>query len=177
MPSEAEVRARTQLIGRRRDFQDRVGEATAQRYPDRAPPIHAEEQIFDAFPTPADMQLADQFHQTPWSKRQNLLMRISDKRMQELDLRLIAHQAPNELLEEEAQSYGAYLDQRRFGTGQTTDPRTVSQAITECDDQLAACPAEERDQLHEIRDWLIAQKAQRQPSPPNVSMPSKHSTF
>lgn len=161
LPSSSVIALRTALIERRADFQERVGEAMALRYPQRLKSPCVEEQIFDSFPHSSDTRLAAQFHNVPWSARRGVLGQIADVRMKELGHRLLALKAPKQLTPEEATRFQAWLHVRRFGPKQASGIRTIEQAIGECDEQMVSAAPSIQGHLKDIRAWLVDQSMAR----------------
>lgn len=95
--TDDEIGRRAKLIAQASEFHTRVGQAIANRYPQREPSLYVEEQIYDGFPTRTDEFLTAQFHRAPWEERANLIEQLEDRRLRELGYRLIFFERPDSL--------------------------------------------------------------------------------
>ena len=171
LPAPSVIMSRSAQIQRRLDFQDRVGEAMALRYPHKPQSPYVEEQIFDSFPRSSDVRLAVQFHKIPWETRRGLLEQITDGRIRELGLRLLGLEAPENLSDKELGEFRTWIDGRKFGARQTAGIRTVEHALSECDDQMESASLAQQNQLKAIRAWLVDQLQGRQETNPQRHTP------
>lgn len=94
---DAEIEGRADVIFHAKEFQIRVGQAIAKRYPPQEPSLYVEEQIYEQFCDKSDEFLMEQFHQAPWERRAELVGRMSDQRLRELGYRLIYIERPDAL--------------------------------------------------------------------------------
>lgn len=159
-PSSGVIASRVQVIQRSVEFQTKVGDAIAGRYPERASSEFVEERIYDAFPTSADTLLASRFHMVPWEARRALLDQMRDERLRDLGLRLIGAEAGHLLSEKERVEFKSWQLHRRNGPAPKEAFRTIDQACNECRDGLEGASPEERLRLEEILAWLESQAAE-----------------
>lgn len=136
--SQTEREKRAALIRENKDFQLRVSEAMAQRYPEEEPSPLIERQIYDGFAGAADRELMARFHKTGWAERPALAEQLRDKRMKRLAYRLIYLEKPGVL----PQSMRIAFDDRVSARLHTDDPnvpwRTLPKAIQETEDLLSS---------------------------------------
>ena len=159
-PSSAVIASRIQVIQRSAEFQTKVGDAVAGRYPEKARSEFVEQRIYDAFPASADTRLAAQFHQVPWEQRRTLLDQMRDERLRDLGLRLIGIEASHLLSREEQVQFISWQLSRRSGPAPKGTFRTIEQARNECRDELGGASPEETMRLKQILAWLDSQAAE-----------------
>lgn len=126
-------------------------EAIRRVYP---PSPHVEQQIYDGFISDADKGRLDQFHNSPWNVRSELLNQLEDRRLRQLGRRLIYLERPD-LLPIELQSQMAALVAKRLVQGGGADSwLCLEKAIQQCDKLLSSADAHEATLLAEHRAFL-----------------------
>lgn len=150
---EATYRERARLIRENSGFRESLSQAMPMRYPEKVPSPYVEAQIYDAFPSPADGVLMEQFHQAPWAERLGICARLADTRVAELGRRLVFLEQPEELPELERAEYVEWVTQR-LTTEEDVPWLTISKALQEVDD-LGGRRTEDGAQLQEIREHLL----------------------
>lgn len=153
-PAPSVLTTRIQAIQGDQQFQIKVGDAVAKRYPEKAPSQFVEERIYDAFPASSDMRIAAQFHATPWESRRALVDQIRDERLRELAIRLIGTEASHTLNHGERANFDAWQRSRLLGPAPKKTFRTIEQARRECADELATATEPEAKRLCDIMAWL-----------------------
>lgn len=161
--SPEELSRRARVIAEAPDFQRRVGEALAQRFPEEEASEHVEKRIYDGFPTPADKERMTRFHQADWPKRMEIAQEIEDPRYQELALRLIHAERPEALPEDLRFQYDEWLS-RRLTTQEDVPWRTLHEALREADDRLESASGADREHLLSIRRFLEQMANQHEPA-------------
>jgi len=125
------------------------------------PSDHVEEQIYDAFPSPADSARMVQFHSVEWCDRFDIVEQFQDQRYRALGRRLVyAHcpeSLPNEIREEQRKLVAA----RILGHEVDTPPWSTLDMV----DQEAALMEQEghehlAEMLAEFREFVAARKKQ-----------------
>lgn len=135
--SAGELEARASLIVGDEALKTRVIGAFESLRPPFPPSPHVERQIYDGFITDGDLWLLDQFHAAPWEQRQEIIARLTDRRLRLIGRRLMYFERPD-LLEPGARSEYAKAAARRV-LSPTDDAEwlTLSRAIAEVDSLLS----------------------------------------
>ena len=124
--SEEHLR-RASVIAGAPEFRDRVGEAMARRFPEDpdAPPKPVESRIYDGFYSREDKRLLEEFQETDWPRRQEIVEELGDARLQQLGRRLVAFHSPELLSPEEAERFRSYLRDKWESPGEP-DPEWMT---------------------------------------------------
>ena len=129
---ELEKRARTIMV--HTDFRHRVGEALANRYPEKESSPHVEQQIYDGFPSSSDQTLIKQFHDVPWEDRLRVAMEMSDYRMRRIAQRLVYFERPETLPEKTRAVLGREIQARLNAHDDVLPWKTIADARKELDE-------------------------------------------
>jgi hypothetical protein len=116
--------------------------------------LYVEEQIYERFPSKTDDFLLDQFHQTAWERRTELVERLSDGRLRELGFRLIYFERPDALCAEKRRELEVWHNQRLNPTCEVPW-LTITDALSEAE-KLRQEDSESRELLSSLLDWLRA---------------------
>lgn len=135
---QTELERRATLIHENREFQVRVGQAMAQRYPEEEPSPLIERQIYDGFAGSSDREIMAQFHETGWVERLELAEQLRDKRMKQLAYRLIYLEEPDVLPESTRISFEHRVSERLLSDDPNVPWRTIPKAIQEAEDLLSS---------------------------------------
>lgn len=114
--------------------------------------LHAEERIYEAFPSNGDTRLMERFHQVSWPERARILEKIDDERYRILGERLILAEAPHALNLTQRQRVMADLASR--GARSEAGPLSREAAIDLIDGMMAQASAEQRSLLTTYRQYL-----------------------
>ncbi|MFT7573281.1 MAG: exodeoxyribonuclease-1, partial [Paracoccaceae bacterium] len=93
-PAMEELTRRARMIATNTKFRGRVGEALANRYPEKERSPHVEQEIYDGFASSGDQALMRRFHEVPWEERLRVAMEMTDLRMRRIAQRLIYFERP-----------------------------------------------------------------------------------
>jgi exodeoxyribonuclease-1 len=140
LPFEELVR-RASMITENIEFQSRVGEALANRYPEKEPSAHVEQQIYDGFASSGDQALMQRFHHVPWEDRLGIAMEMDDLRMKRIAQRLIYFERPEVLPGKTRAALGHEIQERLNAHDDVLPWRTVADAQQE----LAKLQSEDDD--------------------------------
>ena len=127
LPFEELVR-RASMITENIEFQGRVGEALANRYPEKEPSPHVERQIYDGFASSEDQALMQRFHHEPWEDRLRIAMEIDDLRMKRIAQRLIYFERPEALPAKTREALSKEIQARLNAHDDVLPWRTVADA-------------------------------------------------
>ena len=116
------------------DFRHRVGEALANRYPEKESSPHVEQQIYDGFPSSSDQTLIKQFHDVPWEDRLRVAMEMSDYRMRRIAQRLVYFERPETLPEKTRAVLGREIQARLNAHDDVLPWKTIADARKELDE-------------------------------------------
>jgi exodeoxyribonuclease-1 len=155
--SPEELRRRAHLIRDNRIFQSRLNDALAATRAAAAPAPpspHLEERIYDAFASPSDRALMNQFHQAAWPDRAKLVERIEDSRFTELARRLIHIEQPDLLTEAERKRLDAWRASRILANDRSVPWMTVPKAHEEIGRLQKTATAEEAAHLKDVKRFL-----------------------
>lgn len=106
-------------------------EATKTEY---EPSPHIEQQIYGGdFPTPADYQLMDRFHETPWAERHTLMEQFLDPKFGFIAKRLIFANDPSHLPEADRKEMATHVSARLIvPDDDAVNWTTLTKARAEC---------------------------------------------
>jgi exodeoxyribonuclease I len=149
---------RAQKVRDNRDFQHRISRLLAERYADRPPATYVEQRIYDGFPSPEDEATMATFQRQEWPDRIGLIPSIEDERYRELGERAIATEQLQLLTAAQRTRWEAWRGDRLLATGDVPW-LTVADAATELKELSEAAPANQRQLLSDIRNFLRALKA------------------
>jgi exodeoxyribonuclease-1 len=148
----AEIVRRAAMVAADEQFAVRVATAMAQRYPPFEPAKVVEQRVYEGFPTRADEQRMQAFHQCDWAGRAEIAETIEDDRYRELARRLVFLNAPETLPYARRLRLQAWLENRRHGRDQVAAGRTIADAILELDKKAETDNAPDTGA---IRAWLL----------------------
>lgn len=144
-PAMDELTRRARMIATNMEFRSRVGEALANRYPEKEPSPHVEMQIYDGFASSGDQALMKHFHDVPWADRLQISMEMTDFRMRRIAQRLIYFERPEVLPEKTRTALGREIKARLNAHDDVLPWRTVADARQELDEirseDADGCPA------------------------------------
>jgi exodeoxyribonuclease-1 len=129
-----ELVKRARMITTNADFRIRVGETLANRYPEKDPSPHVEQQIYDGFASSGDQVLMHRFHDVPWEDRLGVAMEMADLRMRRFAQRLIYFERPEVLPEKTRAALGHEIHSRLNTHDDVLPWRTVADARQELDE-------------------------------------------
>ena len=142
-PAAAELERRAGLIGQNPAFRQRVGEALAGRFADREPSPHVEQQIYEGFPSEADIALMRRFHEVAWKDRPAIVHSLGDPRLRRLAQRLIYFERPDVLPADTRAALDAEIADHLNTHRDDVPWRTVPQAKRELESLAARAPTED----------------------------------
>lgn len=140
------------------DFRHRTSRLLAERYADQPPASYVEQRIYDGFPSRDDEGMLAAFHQQEWPRRIGLLPSIEDERYRELGERVIATEQPQLLTVAQRTQWKAWRGDRLLATGDVPW-LTVADAVAELKELSEAAPADQRQLLGDIKNFLRDLKA------------------
>jgi exodeoxyribonuclease-1 len=114
---------------------------------------HVEQQIYASFTASDDLQLCEKFHQAPWEKREAILAKLKDRRLQHLGLRLIAIERPDVLSAQAQQEHMDWLRMRLLSE-EDVPWLTLGRALQDIDDMIAGVDGEDAALLVAHRSML-----------------------
>ena len=126
-----ELARRASMITENIEFQNRVGEALANRYSEKEPSPHVEQQIYDGFASSGDQVLMQKFHDVPWEDRLRIAMEMDDLRMKRIAQRLIYFERPEALPEKTREALSKEIQARLNAHDDVLPWRTVADARQE----------------------------------------------
>ena len=95
------------------EVQGFVSEALAARFsPEEPIELEVEDQIYSNFTSQQDKGLLELFQTASWPERANIINKLSDRRLRQLGIRLIAFYAPELLTEQQRIDLNSFLSQR-----------------------------------------------------------------
>jgi exodeoxyribonuclease-1 len=130
-PAMEELVRRAHIIATNTEFRSRVGEALANRYPEKEPSPHVEQQIYDGFASSGDQALMRRFHNVPWEDRLGVAREMADLRMRRIAQRLIYFERPDVLPEKTRAALGREIHSRLDPDDDLLPWRTVANAQKE----------------------------------------------
>lgn len=143
---------RAKTVKDHKQFSASFAAALANRYEDREPSQYVEERIFESFPTFADQKLMEQFHNSPWEQRFDIVQKITDERIRELGTRVIYEERPELLPSDIVSRLDTHIRQRfaEFGEPPWTTRKMANRELL----SLEAQTEEQRALKRAIGDWL-----------------------
>ena len=148
-----------QLVAARPDFQERVGQALADRYADREAPQHVEQRIYDGFYSAADKQVLEDFKPADWRERARLVNQLDDLRLKQLGMRLIFLNAP-EFASENYRSAARAAIRDRWLTNEPTVPWTTKATVEQQLHEIVSGEALDQDRINTLQDFYQARISQ-----------------
>lgn len=139
------------------DLKARLTEAFGLTLKAKEPSPHVESQIYDGFPSQADRDLREEFHRRDWNERVLLIGGFEDGRLQRLARRLVYVHAPGLLDDAQRGQIERSLASRLLGLEGDESWLTLTRALQEADDLLAAANGEEELLLKDLKTYLQAQ--------------------
>jgi exodeoxyribonuclease-1 len=152
---------RAHKVRENRDFQHRISRLLAERYADQPPATYVEQRIYDGFPSREDEARLATFHRQEWPHRTDLIPSVEDERYRELGERTIATEQPQLLTAGQHARWEAWRRDRLLATGDLPW-LTVADAAAELKGLSEAAPADQRQLLGEIKNFLRDLKAKSQ---------------
>ncbi len=149
---------RIQAIQDNSEFQERVGQALASRFPDEEPSSYPEERIYDGFPSRSDAALMQKFQKQTWQDRFATAEHLDDDRSREFALRILFTEAPEVLPTDKRAEMYNWMRRRILSNDQRVPWLTVHKAIQETEEMLAVADDEEKGfltQLHSFYEEMI----------------------
>ena len=120
----------------------------------REPSAFVEEQIYDDFTSNRDHKLLEEFHQSPWEERGELLDGLSDRRLRQLGKRLLFIEHP-ELFDDKARALqNRRLAERLLPKDEAVPWLTLTKALAEVDELLTSAEPTQTQHLSEHKAWL-----------------------
>jgi exodeoxyribonuclease-1 len=131
-------------------------EATKTEY---EPSPHIEQQIYGGdFPTPADYQLMDRFHETPWAERHTLTGQFIDPKFGFIAKRLIFANDPNHLPDADRAEMAGHVSSRLLVPDDAEVKwTTLTKAKAECAKMLASADPDDLPLLQGYAQYLDIQ--------------------
>lgn len=118
---------------------------------------HVEENLYSGdFPSNADKQRMQEFHDADWGNRYAITCQFEDARYRELGERIIFADGPDHLPQSRLQHWQQHVSDRLMGAGPPCEALTLPNAIQQADDLLANLEGEEELVLRAHRDLLAA---------------------
>lgn len=133
-PAMDELTRRARMIATDMEFRSRVGEALANRYPEKEPSPHVEKQIYDGFSSSVNQTLMKRFHDVPWEDRLQITMEMTDLRMRRIAQRLIYFERAGALPERTRAALDREIQARLNAHDDVLPWRTVADAQQELAD-------------------------------------------
>ena len=128
-------------------------EATKAKY---EPSSHVEQQLYGGdFPLPADYQLMDRFHQTPWAERHKLTEQFIDPKFGFLAKRLIFANDPYHLPNADRDEIASHVSSRLI-VANDADVKwtTLTKARSECATMIASANPDDLSLLQGYAQYL-----------------------
>src|SRR5262249_44789724 len=129
-------------------------------YADQPPATYVEQRIYDGFPSNEDEATLATFHRQEWPHRIGLIPSIEDERYRELGERTIATEQPQLLTAGQRTRWVAWRGDRLLATGDVPW-LTVADAVAELKELSDVAPANQRQALGEIKNFLSDLTANR----------------
>jgi exodeoxyribonuclease-1 len=147
------------LVAARLDFQERVGQALADRYADREAPQHVEQRIYGGFYSAADKQVLEDFKTADWRDRARLVEQLDDKRLKQLGKRLIFLNA-QKFSSEEYRSAARTAIRDRWLTNEPSAPWTTKATVEQQLHEIVSGEALDQDRINTLQDFYQARISQ-----------------
>ena len=148
-----------QLVAARPDFQERVGQALADRYADREAPQNVEQRIYGGFYSAADKQLLEDFKTAGWRDRAPLVNQLDDLRLKQLGMRVIFSNAP-EFTSHDYQLAARAAIRDRWLTNDPSKPWTTKAAAERQLHEIISGEALDQSQVKELQAFYRARFSQ-----------------
>ena len=123
--------------------------------PDYDASPHVEENLYSRFPSFADKDRMENFHQADWQRRAEIAAQFEDERYQELAERIIYENAPDVLSAQRRQYWSRRIADRLLGVGPGCDALTLEKAIQQVDDLMRSAGHAKRTLLNGHRQRLV----------------------
>jgi exodeoxyribonuclease-1 len=147
-PSMEELARRARMIATSTKFRSRVGEALANRYPEKEPSPHVEQEIYDGFASRGDHALMQYFHNVPWEDRLGVAREMADLRMRRIAQRLIYIERPETLPDKTKAALDREIEARLNAHEDVLPWRTVADA------QQELAKLEREDDVGSLSDFV-----------------------
>jgi exodeoxyribonuclease-1 len=148
-----------QLVAARPDFQERVGQALADRYADREAPQHVEQRIYRGFYSADDKQLLEDFKTAGWRDRAPLVNQLDDLRLKQLGMRVIFLNVP-EFTSHDYQLAARAAIRDRWLTNDPSKPWTTKAAAERQLHEIISGEALDQSQVKELQAFYRARVSQ-----------------
>ena len=155
MIAAEDIEARAARLAKDARLRRRLIAAQEALFPPRAPSAFVEEQIYDGFTSNRDQKILEAFHQRPWEERDELLDRLSDRRLRQLGKRLLFIERPEHFDDRTRALQERRLAERLLPKEENVPWLTLRRALAEVDELLASAQLAEIPFLREHRDWLV----------------------
>lgn len=129
--TEEEICERAELVRSDQDFSNRLLSAAIACEPDFGKSSHVEEQIYDGFPSDADVDICRQFHAQPWERKVALISQMADMRLKRIAQRLVYFHRPDLLSDEKVGAISAEIERRVCDATEDEKWLTIPQALDE----------------------------------------------
>ena len=126
----------------------------ASQYDDNEPSPYIEQQIYSGFPTPADAQLMERFHETPWPERYALSQSLEDARYREFAERIIHAEHPECIPPERRAALDQWCRSRLIADGDVPW-MTGAKARAELEELKVSAGEQHAGLMAEIADYLL----------------------
>ena len=123
--------------------------------PEREPPVHVEQKIYDGFFSPVDQARMDAFHRSSWEARPAIVSALEDPRLRELGMRLIYAERPDVLAAELRSQYQVEIAEHLTRDNETVRWLTLPKAIEQVEDLIAVAGDSEREFLRSHQRFLL----------------------
>lgn len=150
----ATARERLARIKAHPTFATTIAKAMAGQYDGKEPNPYIEQQIYSGFPSPADAQLMERFHETPWPERYALSQSLEDARYREFAERIIHAEHPKCIPPERRAALDQWCRSRLVADGDVPWT-TVAKAKKELEELKIATGEEHAGLMAEIADYLL----------------------
>ena len=147
-PTMEELARRARMIATSTKFRSRVGEALANRYPEKEPSPHVEQEIYDGFASRGDHALMQYFHDVPWEDRLGVAREMADLRMRRIAQRLIYIERPEALPDKTKAALDREIEARLNAHEDVLPWRTVADA------QQELAKLEREDDVGSLSDFV-----------------------
>ena len=151
-----DIEARAARLAKDARLRQRLIAAQDALFPPRAPSAFVEEQIYDGFTSSRDQKILEAFHQCPWEERDELLDRLSDRRLRQLGKRLLFIERPEHFDAKTRALQERRLAERLLPKDENVPWLTLRRALAELDELLASLEPSQTQHLSEHKAWLEA---------------------
>jgi exodeoxyribonuclease I len=150
-----ELDARAELLKSDPDFCARLIEAFELAKDPQERYSYVEQQIYNDFTGNADLDILDEFHCAPWTKRVDILGKLKDERLKQLGRKLIHCEHPEVLDEIICSDHDRERAMRVLGTNGEVPWLTLPEALEEVERLLPAANVQSAAVLRKYRDYLL----------------------